>query len=263
MIVEMKEVFWYRGESLILRNINWLVRTGEHWAIIGLNGSGKTSLLNMINGYIFPSKGEVTVLGKRFGACDLRELRKSIGWVSSSLQENLYVNESVLEIVLSGKFASIGLYDKPEEEDVSRALELLEQFGCISLSKRKYFTLSQGEKQKILLARALMSSPRLLILDEPCTALDIFARENFLSLIEQIGKKENAPTLLYVSHHIEEILPIFTHTILLRDGGIHLQGESKEVLTGSRLTDFFGKGVEFTWKDERPWIRIKASPNSI
>ena len=121
MIVEMKEVFWYRGESLILRNINWLVRTGEHWAIIGLNGSGKTSLLNMINGYIFPSKGEVTVLGKRFGACDLRELRKSIGWVSSSLQENLYVNESVLEIVLSGKFASIGLYDKPEEEDVSRA----------------------------------------------------------------------------------------------------------------------------------------------
>jgi iron complex transport system ATP-binding protein len=242
---------------MILQNINWSVRPGENWAIIGLNGSGKTSLLNMITGYSFPSKGEVEVLGQRFGACDLRELRKSIGWVSSSLQENLHVDDTAIEIVLSGKFASIGLYDKVSNRDVVRAAELLMQFGCAGFVKRRYSTLSQGEKQKILLARSLMSSPKLLILDEPCTGLDIFARESFLSSIEQIGNNENAPTLLYVSHHIGEILPTFTYTLLLRDGMVHSSGKTKGILTESNLIDFFQQPVELAWVDDRPQIKVK------
>jgi iron complex transport system ATP-binding protein len=253
----MKDVSWRRNGTMILQNINWSVRPGENWAIIGLNGSGKTSLLNMISGYAFPSKGKVEVLGQRFGACDLRELRKSIGWVSSSLQENLHAGDTAVEIVLSGKFASIGLYDKVTNRDFTRAAELLKQFGCADFLKRRYSTLSQGEKQKILLARSLMSSPKLLILDEPCTGLDLFARESFLSLIEQIGVGEDAPTLLYVSHHIGEILQVFTHTLLLRDGIIHSSGKTKEILTESNLIDFFKMPIEFSWRDGRPWIRVK------
>ena len=148
LVIDIKDAAIKRDGTFILKNINWKVQTGQHWAILGLNGSGKTSLLKLINGYIFPSEGEVTVLGKKFGTYDFRELRKSIGWVSSSLQESLYVNESVEDIVISGKFASIGLYEKPEGNDIKKANLLLEKFNCQNLKKRFYYTLSQGEKQK-------------------------------------------------------------------------------------------------------------------
>lgn len=252
----MQGVSWKREESYILSNINWRVAPGEHWAIVGLNGSGKTSLLNMITGYIFPSEGEVSVLGREFGAFDLRELRKSIGWVSSALQERLLTDETVEEIILSGKFASIGLYDKTNRKDAGRAEDLMRQFGCLGFAKRKYATLSQGEKQKVLIARALMNSPRILILDEPCTGLDIFARESLLILIARLGEAGSAPTLLYVSHHLDEILPIFGHTLLLRRGSIHSMGKTRQVLTRSNLTDFFQRQVDLEWRKARPWIRV-------
>jgi len=256
LILQMENVSLMRDGSYILQNINWTVQHGEHWAIIGLNGSGKTTLLKIISGYMLPSKGSVTVLGKRFGNYDLRELRKSIGWVSISLHESLYGNESAEEIVLSGKFASIGLYETPTKHDIYRANEILELFGCSSLQKRNYSTLSQGEKQKIILARALMGSPKILILDEPCTGLDLFARESFLSLIQIISNSANSPTILYVSHHIEEILPLFKKTLLLKDGTIHSAGITKEILTNQNLSNFFRRSVEFSWTNERPSVHI-------
>lgn len=255
-VVHLKEVSWRKNGSLILKKINWTVHSGEHWAIVGLNGSGKTSLLNMLNGYIFPSTGKVIVLDNRFGSCDLRNLRKLIGWVSSSLQENLYVNENVMDIVLSGKYASIGLYDSVGKKDKLRASILLEQFECSHLLKRRYFMLSQGEKQKVLLARGLMSSPELLILDEPCNGLDLFARENFLSLVGQLGREEAGPTLLYVTYHLEEILPIFTYSLLMRDGTVHAAGKTVDILSESRLSDFFDHPVHFEWRGARPRIGI-------
>ncbi len=257
MIINIANAFYKKDDVYILKNINWKVQLGEHWAVIGLNGSGKTSLLKLINGYIFPSSGEVTVLDKKFGEYDFRELRKSIGWVSSFLQESLYASETVEEIVISGKYASIGLYEKPESSEFDKAHELLEQFGCADLQKRLYYTLSQGEKQKVILARALMSQPKLLILDEPCTGLDIFVRENFLSLIEEIGNEANSPTILYVSHHIEEILPVFTHALLLKNGGIHSFGKKEDVLTKSNLTKFFDREVQAVWNNGRIWIHVK------
>ncbi len=257
MILNIANASYKKDNVYILKNINWKVQPGEHWAVIGLNGSGKTSLLKLINGYIFPSSGEVTVLGKKFGEYDFRELRKSIGWVSSSLQESLYASETVEEIVISGKYASIGLYERPENSDYEKAHELLEQFGSTDLQKRLYYTLSQGEKQKVILARALTSQPKLLILDEPCTGLDIFARENFLSLIEEIGNEANSPTILYVSHHIEEILPVFTHALLLKNGGIHSSGKKEDVLTKSNLTKFFDRELQAVWNNGRMWIHAK------
>ena len=258
MIVHIADASLKRDDNFILKNINWKVQPGEHWAMIGLNGSGKTSLLKMINGYVFPSSGEVTVLGKKFGEYDFRELRKSIGWVSSSLIESLYVNETVEDIVISGKYASIGLHEKPDIIDIERANDLLEQFGCADLKTRLYSTLSQGEKQKVILARALMNQPKLLILDEPCTGLDIFARDNFLSLIEEIGGEKNAPAMIYVSHHVEEILPVFNHILLLKKGEVHSAGKKRDVLTLPNLSNFFGRKIEMLWKDERIWINAKA-----
>jgi iron complex transport system ATP-binding protein len=256
VVIEMREVSWITEKKYILRDINWQVEDDEHWAVIGLNGSGKTSLLNIVAGYNWPSTGEVSVLRKRFGSYDIRELRKKIGWVSSFLQEQLYADETAGEIVLSGKFATIGLYDKPKKQDIEHAFHLLKKLRCEHSAKQPYRTLSQGEKQKVLIARALMHSPRLLILDEPCGGLDIFSREHLLSLIETISRQKAAPTLLYVSHRIEEILPVFTHTLLLRGGEIHSQGKTREVLTKTNLSDFYETEVEVKWRNGRAWIQV-------
>lgn len=239
MIISAKKISVIRKSKYILKDVSWSVKKGEHWAILGLNGSGKTTLLNMINGYIFPSQGELTVLGKTFGEYDLRELRKSIGWVSTALQERLYGRDTALEIVLSGKFATIGLYDNITDEDIKKAEEILESLSSTQFSSRIYNTLSQGEKQRILIGRALMAEPELLILDEPCTGLDIFSKEQLLSNIENISKKENSPTLIYVTHRTEEILPVFEKTLLLRRGEVHSYGNTTEMFTENNLSDFF------------------------
>ena len=256
MILDIKNVSLRKNGFYILKDINWTIKPGEHWAIIGLNGSGKTSLLKMITGYLYPSQGEMSVLEKKFGDVDLRELRKSIGWVSSSLQEALYHADSVEEIVLSGKFASIGLYEKPNKEDVVKAKDLIEQFELSGFNDRMYYTLSQGEKQKVIVARALMCSPQILILDEPCAGLDIFARENFLSLIEKITNIEKPPTLLYVSHHVEEIVPAFQYTLLLQKGKIHSAGKTKDILTEINLQNFYGRKIKLDWENGYPRIQL-------
>lgn len=243
-ILKVSEVSWFQGNTLILDKISWEVKKKEHWAFIGLNGSGKTSLLNILCGYIYPSKGSLEVLGKVFGSSDLRELRKSIGCVSSSLQEKIPGHDTVLNTVLSGRFASLGLYDTASSKEISKARTLLRQFDCLKYCHRTYETLSQGEKQKVLIMRALMPSPKLLILDEPTVGLDPFARKNLLNLIEGISKLPEAPAILYVSHYIEEILPLFTHTLLLRKGNIHSQGEKNKILTEANLSDFFETPVK-------------------
>lgn len=239
MVIDIKDVSITRDSKYILKEINWSVKKGEHWAILGLNGSGKTTLLNMINGYIFPSRGELKVLGETFGRYDFRELRKSIGWVSTALQERLHGNETAEDTVISGKYASIGLLNKATKEDKVRAKALLDKFSISHLGKRKYETLSQGEKQKVLIARGLMSFPKLLILDEPCTGLDIFSKEQLLVDIEKLSKDPDSPTLIYVTHQIEEILPIFKKTLLMRRGQIHSSGLASEILTEKNLSNFF------------------------
>ncbi|MHB1394932.1 MAG: ABC transporter ATP-binding protein [Clostridia bacterium] len=256
LIIEAKQISVIRDKKYILKEINWSIKAGEHWAVLGLNGSGKTTLLDLINGYIFPSKGEIQVLGNTFGKYDWRELRKSIGWVSSALQERLYANETAENIVISGKFASIGLFEQPNQEDRDFARSLLERLDGLELSGRAYQTLSQGEKQRILIARGLMSSPRLLILDEPCTGLDIFAKEKLLSMIEKLSCEPDAPTMIYVTHLTEEILPAFSHTLLLRRGQVHSSGKTASVLTKENLCDFFEAPVRCEKQGNRFLLRL-------
>ncbi|CAM4511784.1 MAG: ABC transporter ATP-binding protein [Paenibacillus macerans] len=256
-IIEMKQVTWQREGKTILNGVDWTIGEGEHWALLGLNGSGKTTLLNMISGYLWPSSGTISVLGHRFGEVDLRELRKSIGWVSSSLQEKLHGGQKAEDLVVSGKYASIGLYDKPGAEDYDRAAALMEQLRCRHLQGRAYQTCSQGEQQKLLIARALMASPKLLILDEAANGLDFISKEGLLESIAQLAAEPQAPHMLYVTHHTEEILPIFSKTLLLRRGEVFKQGNSREVLTEPLLSDFFEIPVSLSWNQERAWLSRK------
>ena len=257
MLIQMKNVSLWRGDDYLLRNVDWCVKKGEHWAILGLNGSGKTTLLNIVNGYLFPSSGEVSILGKTFGTSDLRVMRKSIGWVSSSLQERMYGMDSVLEIVISGKEALIGLMHSPVQEDAETAERILQNLGCLQLVHRPYKTLSQGEKQKVLIARALMAQPFLLVLDEPCTGLDIFAREHVLDMIENIGKQPGGPNLVYVTHRPEEVLPVFSHTLLLKNGRVYQQGRTGEIMTQQVLSSFYDTHVTIYEHNERLWMMTR------
>ncbi|WP_099156895.1 ABC transporter ATP-binding protein [Virgibacillus ndiopensis] len=256
-IIDMQGVSWKRQKENILYNVNWQVYQGEHWAVLGLNGSGKTTLLNMINGYIWPTQGKVSVLDQSFGKTDLRELRKSIGWVSSSLQEKVKVTDNTEDVVISGKYASIGLYENPNNEDYQKAFKIMDKLGSGHLIGRAYQTCSQGEKQKILIARGLMGSPELLILDEPCNGLDFHSREELMSSVKQLAMQKYGPTIIYVTHHTEEILPVFSHTLLIHQGTIFDKGETANILTSENLSRFFEMTVEIKWHKERAWMTLQ------
>ncbi|MBY7144079.1 ABC transporter ATP-binding protein [Virgibacillus sp. NKC19-3] len=256
-IINMQGVSWQRQGETILSDVNWNVSKGEHWAVLGLNGSGKTTLLNMVNGYIWPTTGNISVLDQQFGKTDIRELRKSIGWVSSSIQERIKGREFAEDVVVSGKYASIGLYEGPIEEDYKRAYQIMEQVGCRRLAERTYQTCSQGEKQKLLIARGLMGSPDLLILDEPTNGLDFISREELLSTIDHLAIQKDAPSIIFVTHHIEEILPVFSHTLLLRQGKVFDKGERSALLTSPCLSEFFDTSVHVQWHRNRAWMTLQ------
>lgn len=256
MIVELDNVSILRNGKYILKDINWSIKDGEHWAIFGLNGAGKTMLLNMLNGYIFPSKGTIRVLGKTMGKYDMRKLRKSIGWVSSSIQEKFHDYSTAMDIVMSGKFATVDLYDETTENDRIHAQNCLKRLNALSLADREYRTFSQGEKQRILIARGLMAEPKLLILDEPCTGLDIIAREQLLSIIKDLSKDEKAPTLIYVTHHTEEILPTFSHSMLLKKGQIYSCGIRDEILTKKNLSEFLEYPIIYDKSGDRIVVSV-------
>src|SRR5699024_4796806 len=256
-MIHMQDVSWRREGIEILRHIDWTVNKGEHWTVLGLNGAGKTSMLNMVNGYIWPTTGKVEVLERPFGKTDIHELRKSIGWVSSALGERINGRHPAEEIVISGKFAALGLvFEEPTAEDRQLAEQWMEQLGVAHVLGQAYEKCSQGERQKLLIARALMANPSLLILDEPTNGLDFIAREELLSVIENLGKQANATTIMFVTHHIEEILPIFSHTILLKDGTVFAKGDRESVLQSETLSLMYDKKLHVTWRNNRPWMRL-------
>lgn len=259
MVIDMNNISWERGDDTIIHELSWQVRRGEHWCLLGLNGSGKTTLLNMINGYIWPTTGRISVLGHAFGEYDLRELRKRIGWVSTSLQQKLYGSDEALQIVLSGKHSTIGVYDELQDDDIERAKSLMHSLGCEKLMGRTYQTLSQGERQRVLIARALMNDPELLILDEPCTGLDIFAREQLLGMIGSIVADEHPPTLIYVTHHVEEILPCFEHSLLIKQGSVFAADLTEKLMTSEQMTEFLDVPVHIERSDGRYWLSVKPT----
>jgi iron complex transport system ATP-binding protein len=252
-VVRLSHVSLIRNNKTVLRDISFCIDRGEHWSILGPNGSGKTSLVSIINGYHWPSEGEAWVLGKKFGSTDLRELRRNIGECSSEIRDMVHDWESVNDIVLSGRFGSIGLYESPSIADLKRSSSLIEFFGLSGVRERQFRMLSFGEQQKTLIARALMPEPDLLVLDEPCAGLDPGAREELLDAVQEMCLMPGGPTLIYVTHHIEEIMPAITHTMALRDGSIVECGSKKEVLTGEVLSRTFDLSICLNENGGRLW----------
>ena len=243
-ILRFEAVHLIRNQKELLENINWQIERGEDWAILGLNGAGKTLLLQLIAGNLWPSKGNLTVLGAEFGKANIPNLAKRIGWVSNVVQAKLYQSDTALAIVISGKFASIGLWQEHSAADEKKAVKLLDALGGNKLHHKPYQILSQGEKQVVLIARALMADPELLILDEPCNGLDLFAREDLLANIAKLKQQKNAPTVLFVTHHTEEILPFITQVLMIRNGQIYAQGTPQELLTSPVLSAFYERPIQ-------------------
>jgi iron complex transport system ATP-binding protein len=228
----------------ILRDVSWRVARGQHWVILGANGSGKTSLLSALTGYLTPTEGEVFLLGERFGNSDWRELRKHVGLVSSSVRQMMAEDEPALESVVSGKYAMIDFWGRATRPDRAAALRLLRQVECAYLADRPWRVLSQGERQRVLIARALMAKPQVLILDEPCAGLDPAAREQFLQFLQRLGRRKVSPTLVLVTHHVEEIMPVFSHVLVLKAGRVLADGKKTATLTAGMLAQAFDARVK-------------------
>ncbi|WP_270305975.1 ABC transporter ATP-binding protein [Streptococcus infantarius] len=245
-----------RQNKKLLNNVTWQVNKGEHWAILGLNGSGKTSLLKLITAEYWTSQGSVEVLGNKFGGTDISNMRTKIGIVGSFIAERLSPHMLAEKIVLTGKYKSSILYTEYGEKELEEARQMLISIGGEHLLGRIYASLSQGEKQLLLIARSLMESPEILILDEATSGLDLFAREKLLRQIEQITNLPKAPTILYVTHHAEEITRSFTHILLLKKGQIIAKGPKNEVLTETILSDFYDQKVSIVpLGDDRIYIK--------
>src|ERR1022692_1151597 len=238
-VLEISNLRIQRGRTVILDNISWRVERGQHWVMLGANGSGKTSLLSALTGYLMPSRGEIVVLGRRYGESDWRELRKHIGLVSSPVRQMMADPEPALESVVSGKYAMIDFWGRASRADRIAALRILRQIECAHLAERPWMVLSQGERQRVVIGRALMAKPRLLILDEPCAGLDPAAREHFLQFLQRLGCSKNAPTLVFVTHHVEEIMPVFSHVLILKDGGLIAAGKKTALLNTKLLSTTF------------------------
>lgn len=245
-----------RQNKKLLNNVTWQVNKGEHWAILGLNGSGKTSLLKLITAEYWTSQGSMEVLGNQFGGTDISNIRTKIGIVGSFIAERLSPHMLAEKIVLTGKYKSSILYTEYGEKELEEARQMLISIGGEHLLGRIYASLSQGEKQLLLIARSLMESPEILILDEATSGLDLFAREKLLTQIEQITSLPNAPTIIYVTHHAEEVTRSFTHVLLLKKGNIIAKGPKNEVLTEEILSDFYDQPVSIVpLGDERVYIK--------
>lgn len=237
-IINLADVCFRRSEKEILRNVSWRMRKDEHWAVIGANGSGKTTLLQIAGGILFPSAGAATVLGGRFGACDLFQLRRRIGWVSSALLARMPGVETVRDIVVSGLKATFGLIYQYTDADRELADAAIERVGMGDRGQAPFGVLSQGEQQKTLFARAMMADPELFILDEACAGLDLAARESFLGVVQGVIDGGRAG-VIFVTHHIEEIPPGVTHALILKNGGVHASGPVADILTSAVLSEAF------------------------
>ncbi|CAI6054910.1 putative ABC transporter ATP-binding protein YlmA [Paenibacillus sp. JJ-100] len=255
-IVMMEHVSLRREENQILDDVHLHIQPGEHWVILGRNGSGKTTLLEMMNGYMFPSTGRIEVLGNVYGQCDVREVRKEIGYISQTLIEKLTLRDPVWEVVATGAYAFLRFYQTIPDEVKAKAIQLLDEMGFAKLANQPLGSLSQGERKKVMLARSLMAEPKLLIMDEPCAGLDLYEREKMLIEIDRLRQRNI--TVVYVTHHVEEIVPLFTHVALIRDGRIASAGPKHEILTEDTIKLTYDIPVELQWHEDRPWIHVRS-----
>ena len=230
--------------GFILKDICWQVMPGENWVILGANGSGKTALLKSLMGYFPPTRGSITVLGKTYGNHDWNRVRLRIGMVSSSIQQRIGQGEPAIDVVVSGKYAQVNYWGPTRKKDRVRARSLMKRLECEYLLDKTWITLSQGERQRLLIARALMAKAEILILDEPCAGLDPVAREHFLNSVDNLNRHQSLLSLLLVTHHVEEITPCITHALLLRAGEVVSRGPIETTISTASLSLTFNAPLE-------------------
>lgn len=252
IIIRVQGLEVNRFDARVLDGVDWTVRRGEHWVILGPNGAGKTTLLSCLLAYVPPSKGTIDVLGARWGKYDWRKLRERIGIVSASLLSRIPDSEPGLHVVIGGAHGQMGLRGEAiSTEDKERAMEHLRRVHAAHLHNRRWGVLSQGERQRVLIARALMPDPALLIVDEPCGGLDPVARETFVQHLDTLARDKDAPSLVLVTHHIEDITPAFKHVLMLKDGRSYATGSTDALISDASLSDVFDATLRVERRDER------------
>jgi len=255
-IISIHDLRVVRSGTEILKGIQWDVGSKENWVILGANGSGKTTLLSCVTGYVTPSAGQIEVLGRQYGKADWRELRKEVGLVSSGIRHWIEDQQTALDVVASGRDAEINLWHPAEGKLLREARKCLRQVECFNLGDRPWAFLSQGERQRVLIGRALMARYQILILDEPCAGLDPVARERFLDFLRRLASADKTPNLVFVTHHVEEILPCFDKALILADGEILSQGPIGKVITSRTMTEAFHSRITVQKRKGRFQLRF-------
>jgi iron complex transport system ATP-binding protein len=251
-VLRLQDVEVRRDGASLLAGIQWTVQPDERWVIVGPNGAGKTTLLQVAAAMMFPTSGLVEILGERLGRTDVFELRTRIGFTSASLAEKMPRAERVIDLVLTASYAIIGRWkEEYDSTDVTRAVELLDALGCAHLIRRTFSTLSEGERKRVQIARALMPDPELLLLDEPAAGLDLGGREDLVRRLAWLAADQGAPTMVLVTHHVEEVPEGFTHAMLLRGGSIVATGKVDEVFTDEHLSMCFGASLSVEKREGR------------
>ncbi len=245
-LITCEQVGYHQQGVDILADVDWQILLGDHWAVLGPNGCGKTTLLRIASGYTWPTSGRVLRLGKEL--IDLGELRRSIGWVSSDLAGRIPPEDTGLETVVTGRLGMIGLrrlpFHLPTDADFAAAAGELAQLGCDSLADKPFGVLSQGERQQVLVARARTVGPLLLVLDEPCAGMDPGVRERFLSWLDERVTAPDSPAVILVTHHVEEIVPGITKTLILRAGRVHCAGPTHDVVTRHAIEEVYNTRLD-------------------
>jgi len=237
--LRLEHITVFRGETRLLDDLSWTVQPGEHWAVIGPNGAGKSTLLRIASGELFPSEGTVAVLGERFGEADLRDIRARVGWISATLESRLSPCDTALEIVATGATGAWAAWEPCSRQVLEEARALLAEVGMGAVAERPFECLSSGERQRVMLARARLARPALLLLDEPSAGLDLAGREHLLSSLAALASRAHCPPIELISHHVEELFPGVTHALLLKKGRVMAAGPVAKVVTAARLSELF------------------------
>src|SRR3954452_5845532 len=240
-VIAMRGVDVVRGDNTLLRGVDWTVEADHRWVVLGPNGAGKTTLLQLAGALMHPTRGEVSLLGETLGAIDVFELRPRIGLTSAALAQRIQPSERTGDVVVSADYAVVGRWrEQYDVHDLTRAGMLMEQWGVAPFAGRAFGTLSEGERKRAQIARALMPDPELLLLDEPGAGLDLGGREDLVARLTDLARYRYAPAQVLVTHHVEEIPPGYTHALLLRGGEVVASGAADDVLTEATLSAPFG-----------------------
>lgn len=255
-IIKLDKISCKIGYKYLLKDITWDVKPGENWVVFGMNGSGKTTLLSIVAGFKHYTSGTIQVCNEEQTNDNILNLRKKIGWVSASFFDKYYTRESVLDIVLSGKYGTLGVESDITVADRKRAHKLLNELGLERRAEYSFDMLSKGERQNVLIARALYTNPEILILDEPCTGLDIYNREYLFQALERLSEKKQL-TIIYVTHYVEEIKPMFNKCLLLKHGHMFAKGNTENIFNDEILSSFLEQPVTLVKRGKEFSVNIK------